>query len=188
MDMKQAFSAIGDESLFGSIQHQFDLMDIAEELIAQYKAKHPNRETELDAAFIICRWPAVLHHEAPVSLYRAHVSQILDMVLEGDVDRPTWLEMAAMVCEASHAAPIRSETIQWLKSNWEDMFQAFGIEEENDNIPAYDSGHGDIWYNELCTTWRKMDGGNRKEEYADNLERWERMNKAKQLDLLEAAE
>lgn len=91
--------------LVKTTRHTFELMEVAEGLIAIYKEQHPDMEQVIDQAFGILS-PGYLI-SFPHDLYRVHCRELLDRVVSGgDTRQATDTEKMAVMSEASLQRPM----------------------------------------------------------------------------------
>ena len=106
----------GFETTASIVSSIFDLMEVAEEVIAEFKKAHPNRADIIDRMFSI-GIPGDLARY-PVNLYRAHCRELCERLRDGEDTRPgTYAEICIAYCEASFAYPLnRNATAAYIQA------------------------------------------------------------------------
>ncbi len=101
-DASDVFEYLG---LGETTRRTFELMDVAEEVIALRKEQHPDMKQEIDRAFGILSPGHLISFSH--DLYRIHCRELLDRVVSGgDTRQATDAEKMAAMSEASLRTPM----------------------------------------------------------------------------------
>ena len=125
----------------------FTQVEIAEEEIKKAQLQYPDKEDVIWDSFPILRSPildSIPSADVSNTLFRTHCRQLLRYVAEGvDLDRPTLVEAAIIVCKLSESAPVQFELAAMVQSDKETM-DAFGLENYAISVEM-----GDVYWPEL---------------------------------------
>jgi len=96
----QAFGSIGN-----AISRAFEMMSIAEEVISEFIRRNPEHREQINQSFSILRWSS--ENTINDDLYRSHVSELLERVVNGqELGMPTTAEKVMVIHYTSLKAPL----------------------------------------------------------------------------------
>lgn len=134
----------------GLLPNVFAQIEIADRIVREFVAQRPESAATLNAAFRLCASPLVCPG-LPPAIFEAHCRQLLRLLLSGeDLDRPTLIEAAVMICKVSEKAPPITDAVLLITGDAETM-QAFGLEPVG--APDYIGNH--LWP-QLRATCRRV--------------------------------
>jgi hypothetical protein len=117
------------------IGRMFDQVEIAQDAIEKGMREHPERAASIDALFVAMRSPIIGTGKTSTQLFKVHCRQLIAYMVEGiDIDRPTMIEVAVMVCKSSLTAPIKSDLSSMVLGD-EGVAEAFGFDEHYPTHP-----------------------------------------------------
>lgn len=106
--MLQALSEMLNDNAMSRITQAFEQMEVVEEELKSFVHRYPDKSTALQKTFSSLRW--MLNTAAPEPVYRHHVRELLQRVVDGErLDQGTRAEALMAFHDTSLKAPLTSE-------------------------------------------------------------------------------